>query len=214
MSKSQISGVVVALIFIVGTGLYIRSSETGFYAYLKKDYVGAEAGLKARVAAGDGFAAFILGENRFRGHLPDARPEQAFNWYKQGILLGDLNSAAGYLYATMLTALPGSKGCEIAEKTLIEGAGVGHLLVTSRSAEIFRSGGCVERDLVRAGYYFELSRLIDPRMGTLADDVRAMLTQVEIHRLEEQLKSSPPPISPANFLSKVRAAVNEIERAK
>jgi len=106
MKKSHYTGIGISLFLIAGSAFYIRAVEAGFRAHLAKDYTGAEAGLKARAANGDGFATYLLGENRYRQHLPGASKEEAFEWYEKGLELGSLHSAAGYLYAFAVSSKP------------------------------------------------------------------------------------------------------------
>ena len=219
--------ITVALLIVpaILAAAFIRSEERAYHLYYKKNYVQAEKDLKELVNSGDGFAAYLMGQNRITGRLGSVDRTASLDKYKKGAELGSIEAAASYL----LHLAPGNgwrdahgtqearefthKQCIILENLMVYGSLTGNLLATVNAARFhFRLACGMQPNIVKAAYFFELSRRIDPRMGVRFDSLFLKMTLAEQERVLALLKKPIKLITHEDYFRQFWATLKELER--
>ena len=225
MSKTSKITIALLLALSILAAAFIRSEESAYHLYYKKNYVQAEKYLKELVNSGDGFAAYLMGQNRINGRLGSVDQIASLDKYKKGAELGSIEAAANYLFylaqgngwrdahATQGAREFTHKQCIVLEKLMAYGSLTGNFLATVNAARFHLWPACaMQPNNVKAAYFFELSRRIDPRMGVRFYSLFLKMTLAEQERVLALLKKPIKLITHEDYFRQFWATLKELER--
>lgn len=165
----------VAVAGILAAAAGLRARDAPYITYANGDRAAAFAGLQIKAEAGDGFAAYLVG-NAYRDGLKGERdPQAAAGWYMSAARAGEIRAVSPYI-GIVAQQSPSAAACQTMA-ILLDLAGragdPGSLLMLGH---FYATGLCVDVALNRAaGYYAEAER-IDRRLG---DQKKQLLTLIE-----------------------------------
>ena len=165
----------VAVAGILAAAAGLRARDAPYITYANGDRAAALAGLQIKAEAGDGFAAYLVG-NAHRDGLPGERdPKAAAGWYMSAARAGEIRAVSPYLEIVAHQS-PNAAACQTMA-TLLDLAGragdPGSLMTLGH---FYETGLCVDINLNRAAGYYAAAERIDRRLG---DQKKQVLAQIE-----------------------------------
>ena len=174
MSRTLIFAL-VAVAGLLAAAAALRARDAPYIAYADGNRAAALDGLRNKAEAGDGFAAYLVG-NAYRDGLRGTRdPQAAAGWYMRSVRAGEIRAVSPYLEIVAHRS-PSAASCQTVA-TLLDLAGragdPGALLTLG---QFYETGLCVDINLVHAAGYYAAAERIDRRLG---DQKKQLLTLIE-----------------------------------
>ncbi len=165
----------LAIAGVLAAAAGLRARDAPYIAYADGNRLAALDGLQHKAEAGDGFAAYLVG-NGYRDGLKGERdPQAATGWYMHAVRAGEIRAIGPYI-GIVAQQSPSAAACQTMA-TLLDLAGragdPGSLLMLGH---FYETGLCVDVALNRAAGYYAAAERIDRRLG---DQKKKVLAQIE-----------------------------------
>ncbi len=166
-----------ALIAIAGMlsgAAALRVRDAPYIAYADGKYAAAVDGLQRKAEAGDGFAAYLVGNVHRDGLVGPRDPRAAAGWYMTAARAGEIRAVGAYT-DIVAHGSPEPATCRAAVTLLDLAARAGEPGALVTLGRYYEAGFCVEPDLVRAAGYYLAAERFDRRLGDLKTQVVAKI---------------------------------------
>ena len=201
-----------ALALVLMGGGVVGYHDTGFIAYERGDFNGAVAGLMRRVKAGDGYAAYLLGDIHERRDRSSGRvgSRRAADWFKKSARLG--LSLGALRYAGVLDPEGRSPAiCRLDLAVLTNGARAAIPEAQTVLGFRYYSGHCIKSDRVRATHHFGRAAALADYAGARFKKISGELGPADRTRLEALDRQPLVKISEAEFLKRFFSLADEMK---
>ncbi len=196
------------VVILVAGAIVIRGHEEPYHRYYRLDFKGAEPGQRKLVSRGDGFAAYLLGQNAYYGRTGEQDRDRARKWFRIGADLGNIDAAVSYFWVNAELAGDRNILCRELKLILEYAARAGNLKAAAMGGEVFSSSFCGEPDLVIAAVYYAQAGRIDGRLSGKLDALLSELSPRQAAESAKRMARAMPPVTRVEFFGRYKKLID------
>lgn len=162
----------IAVAGVLAAAAALRARDAPYIAYADGNRAGAFDGLRRKAEAGDGFAAYLVGNDHRDGIVGPRDPRAATGWYIVAARAGEIRAVSAYIDVVAHES-PQPATCQAAVSLLDLAARSGAPSALIALGRYYEAGFCVEPNPARALGYYLVAERFDRRLGYLKEQIVA-----------------------------------------